>query len=127
MYGTLTDGAEKLLKEILDQRNEKGAVNVMHFIEKFNQMDYQEDSLYRSCFKELSDNDLINTHWADNGPIMITLTSSGIEYFDRKKKAEKEERKDKRRSIWRDILMAAIGAVFGGIVTFLLFKIFGIG
>ena len=123
----LTNGAEALLKEILTQRNEKGVVNVMYFINKFNEMDYSEDTLYRSCFKELSDNDLVVTHWADNGPIMITLTSSGLEYFEHKKKEEKEERKEKRRSLWRDILMAAIGAVFGGLVTFLLFKLFGIG
>ena len=43
-----------------------------------------------------------------------------------KKAAEKEERKEKRSSRWHDVWVAAIGAVFGGIVTFLLFKLFGI-
>lgn len=32
------------------------------------------------------------------------------------------KRKEKQSSFWHDILVAAIGAVFGGIVTFLLFK-----
>lgn len=127
MICDLTKGAEALLEEIITERNEKGVVNVVYFINKFNEMDFSEDTLYRSCFKELSDNNLVVTHWADNGPIIITLTSSGLEYFECKKAEEKEKRKEKRRSLGRDVLMAAIGAVFGGFVTFLLFKLFGIG
>ena len=43
------------------------------------------------------------------------------------KEQEKNKKKEKRSSLKRDILLLAIGTVFGGIVEFLLFKLFGIG
>jgi len=123
----LTKGAEALLQEIIEHRAENGIVDSTYFFKKLEEMNTAEDDLYRSCFKELSDYDLVKTHWADNGPYMITLSSAGLEYFEQKKAVEKEERKEKLSSRWHDIFVAAIGAVFGGIVTFLLFKLFGIG
>ena len=126
MINILTKGAESLLQEIIEHRNENGIVDADYFSKKLEAMNQAEDDLYRSCFKELSDYDLAKTHWADNGPYMISLTSAGMEYFEQKKAAEKEERKEKRSSRWYDVWVAAIGAVFGGIVTFLLFKLFGI-
>lgn len=126
MINILTKGAESLLQEIIEHRNENGIVDADYFFKKLEAMNQAEDDLYRSCFKELSDYDLAKTHWADNGPYMISLTSAGMEYFEQKKAAEKEERKEKRSSRWHDVWVTAIGAVFGGIVTFLLFKLFGI-
>ena len=126
MINILTKGAESLLQEIIEHRNENGIVDADYFFKKLEAMNQAEDDLYRSCFKELSDYDLAKTHWADNGPDMLSLTSAGMEYFAQKKAAEKEERKEKRSSRWHDVWVAAIGAVFGGIVTFLLFKLFGI-
>ena len=126
MINILTKGAESLLQEIIEHRNENGIVDADYFFKQLEAMYQAEDDLYRSCFKELSDYDLAKTHWADNGPYMISLTSAGMEYFEQKKAAEKEERKEKRSSRWHDVWVAAIGAVFGGIVTFLLFKLFGI-
>lgn len=126
MINILTKGAESLLQEIIAHRNENGIVDADYFFKKLEAMNQAEDDLYRSCFKELSDYDLAKTHWADNGPYMISLTSAGMEYFEQKKAAEKEERKEKCSSRWHDVWVAAIGAVFGGIVTFLLFKLFGI-
>ncbi len=126
MINILTKGAESLLQEIIDHRNENGIVDADYFFNKLEAMNQADDEIYRSCFKELSDYDLAKTHWADNGPYMISLTSAGLEYFEQRKSAEKEERKEKRSSRWHDVWVAAIGAVFGGIVTFLLFKLFGI-
>lgn len=126
MINILTKGAESLLQEIIEHRNENGIVDADYFFNKLEAMNQADDEIYRSCFKELSDYDLAKTHWADNGPYMISLTSAGLEYFEQKKAAEKEERKEKRSSRWHDVWVAAIGAVFGGIVTFLLFKLFGI-
>ena len=126
MINILTKGAESLLQEIIKHRNENGIGDADYFFKKLEAMNQAEDDLYRSCFKELSDYDLAQTQWADNGPYMISLTSAGLEYFEQKKAAEKEERKEKRSSRWHDVWVAAIGAVFGGIVTFLLFKLFGI-
>lgn len=126
MFSVLTKGAEALLQDIINHRGENGVVDATYFYEKLEAMNHAEDDLYRSCFKELADYDLVITRWADNGPYMISLTSAGLEYFEQKKAAEKEERKERRSSRWHDIWVAALGAVFGGIVTFLLFK-FGIG
>lgn len=127
MINILTKGAESLLQEIIEHRNENGIVDADYFFKKLEAMNQAEKDLYRSYFKELSDYDLAKTRWADNGPYMISLTSAGMEYFEQKKAAEQEERKEKRSSRWHDVWVAAIGAVFGGIVTFLLFKLFGIG
>ena len=126
MINILTKGAESLLQEIIEHRNENGIVDADYFFNKLEAMNQADDEIYRSCFKELSDYNLAKTHWADNGPYMISLTSAGMEYFEQKKAAEKEERKEKSSSRWHDVWVAAIGAVFGGIVTFLLFKLFGI-
>ena len=123
----LTKGAELLLQEIIEHRSDNGIVDADYFFNKFETMNVAEDDLCRSCFKELSDYDLVITRWADNGPYMINLTSGGLEYFEQKKAAEKEIKKERRSSRWHDVWVAAIGAIFGGIVTFLLFKLFGIG
>lgn len=95
MINILTKGAESLLQEIIEHRNENGIVDADYFFKKLEAMNQAEDDLYRSCFKELSDYDLAKTHWTDNGPYMISLTSAGMEYFEQKKAAEKEERKEK--------------------------------
>ena len=125
MFDVLTKGAEALLQEILNHRKE-GVVDTTYFFKKLEEMDYSEEELYRSCFKELSNYGLVITRWADNGPYMISLTSAGLEYFGHKETVEKKKQKERRSSRWHDIGVAAIGAIFGGIVTFLLFKLFGI-
>lgn len=127
MTDNLTKGAEALLREIIDHRNENEIVDADYFDKKLKAMNPAEDNLYRSCFKELSDCNLAKTLWADNGPCMISLTSVGLEYFEQKDATKKEEQKERRSSRWHDVWVAALGAIFGGIVTFLLFKLFGIG
>lgn len=127
MFLELSNGAESLLKEILEHRNEKGVVDAQFFFDKLDGMEYSEEEMYRSCFKELSDNELAHTHWADNGPYIITLTSTGLEYFEIKSRIKKEAQKEKWGARWHDVIVAALGALFGGVVTFLLFKLFGIG
>ncbi|MDO5332138.1 MAG: hypothetical protein Q4E99_05605, partial [Bacillota bacterium] len=126
MVDLLTKSAENLLREILDHRNNDGIVDSDFFFKKLDAMNSAEDALYRSCFKELSENDLAITQWADGGPYMITLTSAGIEYFDQKKAAEIEKKEEKKSALKHDILIAGIGAIFGGAVTLVLFLLFGI-
>ena len=127
MNDALSNGAEKLLKDILDHRTEEGLVNTEFFCQKFEAMTPGEDEIYRSCFAELSDHGMIKTCWADDKPYIISLTSFAVEYFSSKKELEKKNRKESHRSQRHDIWVAALGALFGGIVTFVLFRLFGIG
>ena len=120
MINILTKGAESLLQEIIEHRNENGIVDADYFFKKLEAMNQAEDDLYRSCFKELSDYDLAKTHWADNGPYMISLTSAGMEYFEQKKAAEKEERKEKRNKccVWRNSDILTVQAVRHQLIVF---------
>ena len=127
MWDVLTTKAEEVLRDILSHKNENGSFDTKYWSEKFDTFSFEEDNLCRSCFKELSENDLVQTRWADNCPYIISVTSKGLSYFERKTQAEKEAKKEKHSSRWHDVWVAAIGAVFGGIVTFVLFKLFGIG
>lgn len=127
MWDVLTPNAEQVLREILSHRNENDSFDTEYWSEKFNSFSFEEDNLCRSCFKELSENDLVQTRWADNCPYIISVTSKGLAYFERKTQAENEAKKERRSSRRHDVWVAALGAVFGGIVTFVLFKLFGIG
>ena len=118
-FVSLTPNAEKLLKEIMDNRLDNGNCDTNYWSERFEGLSFAEDSSLRSTFKELSDAEMIATRWADNVPYVLTILNNGLSYFDIKK----EKRADRRH----DVMMLIIGAILGGIVEFLLFKFFGIG
>ena len=65
------------------------------------------------------------------GCYYFEMQPEALSYFDDKKAAELQEKKDRRSSIRRDLLMMLIGAVIGavltGVVELILFKCFGIG
>ena len=126
-YISLTPNAEKLLKEILDNRLDNGNCDTDYWAKRFEGLSFAEDSQLRSTFKELSDSEMIATRWADNIPFILTVLNNGLSYFDIKKENEKKEKKEKRADRRHDIMMLIIGAILGGIVEFLLFKFFGIG
>lgn len=81
---------------------------------------------YRNILDLLCVNNVIQDLEIDNANIYRKIGDFGI-FENELSEFNKEESGDKRRSFWRDVLMAAIGAVFGGFVTFLLFILFGIG
>ena len=126
-FTPLTPNAEKLLKEILDNRLDNGNCDTNYWAKRFEGLSYAEDSQLRSMFKELSDVEMIKTFWASNVPYTLTVLNNGLSYFDIKKENEKKEKKEKRADRRHDIMMLIIGAILGGIVEFLLFKFFGIG
>lgn len=124
---SLTPNAEKLLKEILENRLDNGNCDTGYWAKRFEGLSFAEDSQLRSTFKELSDSEMITTRWADNVPYVLTVLNNGLSYFDIKKENEKKEKKEKRADRRHDVMMLIIGAILGGIVEFLLFKFFGIG
>lgn len=120
----LTPKAESVLKDILEHKKPNGYYDADYWAPFFNES-CPDKELIRSCFKELKDNGMIETQWADNRPFYITVTSLGLSFFEIKEAKEKEKKKEKRRSLWRDILLLVIGAVLGAGTTLLL-KLFGI-
>ena len=124
---SLTPSTEKLLQEIIDNRFENGSCNTDYWEERFKNLSCAEDSQLRSTFKELSDAEMISICWADNIPYILTVQNKGLSYFDVKKNVEQKELKEKRSDRWHDIMMLIIGAILGGLVELLLFKLFGIG
>lgn len=126
-FKELTPNAENLLKEIMDNRLENGSSDPKYWEKRFESLSFADDGQLRSTFKELSDAEMIETHWADNIPYMITVLNNGVSYFDIKKTKEKKEKKDKRSDRIHDAVLLFIGAILGGVVEFLLFKFFGIG
>ena len=77
----LTPYAERLLKEIFDHRSSDGTIDSQYWVNKFENLTFDEDSLCRSCFKELSDAELVKVMWADNCPYHMTITERGRIYF----------------------------------------------
>ncbi len=123
----LTPNAEKLLQEILDHRNENEICDTYYWDKRFDSLDYAADTQLRSIFKELSDAEMISTQWASNGPFDMTILNNGLSYFDMKAEKEKREKKAKNADRWHDLQMIVLGAILGGVVEYLLFKLFGIG
>ncbi|MCM1008933.1 MAG: toll/interleukin-1 receptor domain-containing protein [Ruminococcus flavefaciens] len=79
--------AEKLLLEIINHESDSE-----YWSERFEKADHEETTILRGCFKELKDNQLINTMWADNIPFIINVLKDGYLYQqhkDEQKKAEK--------------------------------------
>ena len=126
-FEPLTQKAEKVLQEILDHRFENGACNFRYWQKRFSDLPMAEDMQLRSIFKELSDADMISTQWADGTVYFMAVLNNGLSYFEMKEKAEKDEKRARSSNRWHDLFLVFLGAVFGGVVEFLLFKFFGIG
>lgn len=85
-----------------------------------------EKQEYRAILDLLCANDVLQDLQIDNANAYRQIGNFDI--FEKSlSEHDNQERSEKRRSLWRDILMLAIGALFGGIITFVLFKAFGIG
>ena len=126
-FNALTPNAEKLLKEILDNRLDNGNCDTNYWANRFDNLSNAEDSQLRSTFKELSDAEMISILWASNVPYTLTVLNNGLSYFDIKKENGEKEKEEKRSDRRHDIALLIIGAILGGVVEFVLFKFFGIG
>ena len=97
--------AENLLFEIIEHESDGN-----YWAERFEAADHREDTILRGCFKELKDNQLVDTKWADNIPYIITVLKDGYLY-----QQHKEEQKlaytDPFKMKMVDILQEAIRIV----------------
>ena len=85
---TISKEAEKLLLEIIDHESDDE-----YWAERFEKADHKEDTILRGCFKELKENQLIVTMWADNIPAFIQILKDGYLYQQHKhEEQEKAER-----------------------------------
>lgn len=83
----ITKEAENLLFEIIEQESDGN-----YWAERFEAADHREDTILRGCFKELKDNNLVHTTWADNIPVIIQVLKDGYLYQQHKQEREKAER-----------------------------------
>lgn len=79
--------AENLLFEIIEHESDGN-----HWAERFEAADHREDTILRGCFKELKDNQLVDTKWADNIPYIIIVLKDGYLYQQHKEEQERAER-----------------------------------
>lgn len=79
--------AENLLFEIIEHESDGN-----YWAERFEAADHREDIILRGCFKELKDNNLVHTTWADNIPVIIQVLKDGYLYQRHKEEREKAER-----------------------------------
>lgn len=85
---TISKEAEKLLLEIIDHESDDE-----YWTERFEKADHKEDTILRGCFKELKENQLIVTIWADNIPAFIQVLKDG--YLYQQHKHEEQEKAEK--------------------------------
>ncbi len=107
----LTPKAEEIFNKILFHKNANGTVDTDYWAEQFASFSEEQDSIARSCFKELSDSGLIHTFWADDVPYYIDITSKGLSYFDLKDRFEEEKKEEERRKTFRDIVISVVGII----------------
>ncbi len=75
--------AENLLFEIIEHESDGN-----YWAERFEAADHREDTILRGCFKELKDNNLVHTTWADNIPVIIQVLKDGYLYQQHKQERE---------------------------------------
>lgn len=83
----ITREAEKLLFEIIEHESDGN-----YWAERFEVADHREDTILRGCFKELQDNGLVSTKWADDIPYIIDILKNGYLYQQHKEEQEMAER-----------------------------------
>lgn len=82
----ITKEAENLLFEIIEHESDGN-----YWAERFEAADHREDTILRGCFKELKDNNLVHTTWADNIPVIIQVLKDGYLYQQHKQERELSE------------------------------------
>jgi len=95
-FNEVSPQAENLLEDIIELKNKK-LNESEYWNDRFDNLDFDEEVIFRSLFKELRESDLINVTWADNIPYMLNITNKGKTYFEMKERYEQEM--EKQRSI----------------------------
>ena len=80
----ISDEAESLLKEIVDNENASD-----YWKDRFENLSNRDDTILRGCFKELKESGLIHVQWGDNYPYRIQILKMVI--CMRKRKSKKED------------------------------------
>lgn len=80
--------AEELLLEILEHESDD---NYNYWMERFKVLDRREDTILRGCFRELQENNLVSTKWADNIPYIIIVLKDGYLFQKHKEEQKKAE------------------------------------
>ncbi len=75
MFVRLSYESEELLKEIIDNENNLEFIN-----NRYNSDSKKESAIIKGCLKELSDRDMIDVRYADNGPYSIDVLKDGYLY-----------------------------------------------
>lgn len=79
--------AEELLFEIIEHESDAN-----YWIQQFTSADHRACTIFSGCFKELEENKLIKSIWADNVPIHTEVLKDGYLYQQHKEEQEKTER-----------------------------------
>ena len=81
----LSSGAEQLLRDIFDHRNEKGACDLTYWDKRFEELEanFDLEVQVRSQFGTLHDENMINVRWASNVPCALHILDRGFEYRER--------------------------------------------
>ena len=80
----LTKNAEKLLREIISHRDEKGVCDSEYWKKQLEPLPIAEVALIHSIFDELADAKMISYLWADIHPYFMVVLNNGLSYFDEK-------------------------------------------
>ena len=81
----LSSGAEQLLRDIFDHRNERGACDLTYWEKRFEELEanFDLEVQVRSQFGTLHDENMINVQWASNVPYALFILDRGFEYYER--------------------------------------------
>lgn len=81
----LSSGAEQLLRDIFDHRNERGACDLTYWEKRFEELEanFDLEVQVRSQFGTLHDENMINVRWASNVPYALFILDRGFEYYER--------------------------------------------
>lgn len=82
--------AEKLLREIIEHRNENGNCDTNYWKHRFEVLSASDNVLLRSLFKELREEGFISVGWADNYPYILYLLAKGLSYFEENEESEEK-------------------------------------
>lgn len=71
----ISEEARDILSEIIEHEGDN-----QYWQKRFDSLSRRDDTILRGCFKELRENGLINTEWADNYPYIIHILKDGYLY-----------------------------------------------
>lgn len=83
----ISQEAEKVLFELLEHESDAN-----YWIQQFTSADHRTRTIFSGCFKELEENRLIKSIWADSVPIHTKILKDGYLYQQHKEEQEKAER-----------------------------------